>query len=141
MLADHRGVDAAADIEVRRQPHEAWRHGRDQVLKDAVGHRLVEGPLVTVGPDIEFEGLEFHTEPFRDVFQRQLGKVRLSGLWAQTGELRHPDADADGYVKLPNINIITEMVDMMTASRAYEANVTAVNVAKSMMLKALEIGR
>lgn len=53
----------------------------------------------------------------------------------------HPDADADGYVKLPNINIITEMVDMMTASRAYEANVASVNVAKSMMLKALEIGK
>ena len=53
----------------------------------------------------------------------------------------HPDADADGYVKMPNINIITEMVDMMTASRAYEANVASVNVAKSMMLKALEIGK
>ena len=53
----------------------------------------------------------------------------------------HPDADADGYVKMPNFSIITEMVDMMTASRAYEANVASVNVAKSMMLKALEIGK
>ena len=52
----------------------------------------------------------------------------------------HPDADADGYVKMPNVNIVTEMVDMITASRAYEANVTSVNVAKSMVLKALDIG-
>lgn len=53
----------------------------------------------------------------------------------------HPDANAEGYVELPNVNIVTEMVDMMTASRAYEANVTAVNAAKSMAMKALEIGK
>jgi flagellar basal-body rod protein FlgC len=53
----------------------------------------------------------------------------------------HPDANKEGYVEMPNINIVTEMVDMMTATRAYEANVTAVNAAKSMALKALEIGR
>jgi len=46
-----------------------------------------------------------------------------------------------GYVRQPNVNIVTEMVDMMTASRAYEANVTAMNVSKSMATKALEIGR
>ncbi|AKX96165.1 flagellar basal-body rod protein FlgC [Moorella thermoacetica] len=53
----------------------------------------------------------------------------------------HPDADANGYVHLPNINIVNEMVDMITASRAYEANVTVLNAAKAMTLKALEIGR
>lgn len=46
-----------------------------------------------------------------------------------------------GYVRQPNVNIITEMVDMMSASRAYEANVTALNVSKSMMARALEIGK
>lgn len=46
-----------------------------------------------------------------------------------------------GYVRQPNVNIVTEMVDMMTAARAYEANVTALNVSKSMAAKALEIGR
>jgi len=46
-----------------------------------------------------------------------------------------------GYVRQPNVNIVTEMVDMMSASRAYEANVTALNVSKSMAAKALEIGR
>ncbi|MBS4021295.1 MAG: flagellar basal body rod protein FlgC [Dethiobacter sp.] len=53
----------------------------------------------------------------------------------------HPDADENGYVAMPNINVINEMVDMITATRAYEANVTAVNAFKGMFLKALEIGR
>ncbi len=53
----------------------------------------------------------------------------------------HPDANKEGYREMPNINIVTEMVDMMTATRAYEANVTAVNAAKNMALKALEIGQ
>lgn len=53
----------------------------------------------------------------------------------------HPDADADGYVLMPNVNLVTEMVDMITATRAYEANVTAMNAAKQMALRTLEIGR
>ncbi|HWQ61009.1 MAG TPA: flagellar basal body rod protein FlgC, partial [Negativicutes bacterium] len=53
----------------------------------------------------------------------------------------HPDANADGYVAMPNVNVVAEMVDMITATRAYEANVTAVNAAKTMVSKALEIGR
>lgn len=51
----------------------------------------------------------------------------------------HPDADDNGYVYMPNVNPVTEMVDMMTATRAYEANVTALNAAKGMALKALDI--
>ncbi len=53
----------------------------------------------------------------------------------------HPYADENGYVAYPNINVLNEMVDMITATRAYEANVTAFNAAKSMALKALEIGK
>lgn len=52
----------------------------------------------------------------------------------------HPDANGEGFVAYPNINIVNEMVDMITATRAYEANVTAFNAAKAMALKALEIG-
>lgn len=51
----------------------------------------------------------------------------------------HPDADQDGYLLMPNVDPMKEMVDMISASRSYEANVTALNAAKSMMLKALEI--
>lgn len=53
----------------------------------------------------------------------------------------HPDADAQGIVKLPNINIVEEMVDMITASRAYEAGISAMQGLKSMANKALTIGK
>ena len=53
----------------------------------------------------------------------------------------HPDADSQGYVAMPNVNVIEEMADMLTASRAYEANVTAVQAAKGMALKTLEISK
>lgn len=53
----------------------------------------------------------------------------------------HPDAGKDGYVKMPNVDIMTEMVNMISASRAYEANITAVNSTKSIAMKALDIGR
>ena len=53
----------------------------------------------------------------------------------------HPDANADGYVEKPNVNIVQEMVDMITAQRAYEANATSINAAKSMATKALDIGK
>ena len=51
----------------------------------------------------------------------------------------HPDADEDGYVDLPNVNIVEEMVDMIAASRAYEANATVAENVKSMMQSALNI--
>lgn len=51
----------------------------------------------------------------------------------------HPDADENGYVHMPNVNIIVEMVDMISASRAYEANATAFNAAKNISKDALEI--
>ncbi len=53
----------------------------------------------------------------------------------------HPDADKDGYVQMPNVDIITEMINMISSTRAYEANVTALNSTKSMAIKAIEIGR
>ena len=53
----------------------------------------------------------------------------------------HPDADAQGYVRLPNVEPVIEMVDMISATRAYEAGVTAINAAKQMESRALEIGR
>lgn len=53
----------------------------------------------------------------------------------------HPDANPDGYVEMPNISTLEEMVDMMSATRSYQANVTTIKMAKRMALKALEIGR
>lgn len=53
----------------------------------------------------------------------------------------HPDADEDGYVSYPNVNIVTEMTNMIDASRSYEANATAFESSKSMALKGLELGK
>lgn len=53
----------------------------------------------------------------------------------------HPDADEDGYVTYPNVDTVTEMTNMIDASRSYEANVTAFNASKSMLLKTLEMGK
>lgn len=51
----------------------------------------------------------------------------------------HPDADENGFVKMPNINAVTEMMDMMTAARAYESNITSIESAKSMIRSAMKI--
>lgn len=75
------------------------------------------------------------------------GGVQVSGIVPDTRPFKrvyepgHPDADKQGYVSLPNVDTVTEMVDMMSATRAYEANVSAVGAVKSMAMKALEIGR
>ncbi|MFP4697241.1 MAG: flagellar basal body rod protein FlgC [Eubacteriales bacterium] len=53
----------------------------------------------------------------------------------------HPDADEDGYVLMPNVELIEEMTNMISANRSYEANVTAINSNKGMAMKALEIGK
>ena len=53
----------------------------------------------------------------------------------------HPDANADGYVAYPNINLMEEMTNMIQATRAYEANVSSLQAAKDMALSSLEIGR
>ena len=77
-----------------------------------------------VGGGVQVSGIVPDTRPFKRVY-----------------EPGHPDADTQGYVSLPNVDTVTEMVDMMSATRAYEANVSAVGAVKSMAMKALEIGR
>ena len=77
-----------------------------------------------------------------------LGKgVKISEIFEDSSEGRmvydpsHPDADEKGYVTYPNVNTVSEMTDMIDASRSYEANVTAFNASKNMELKALDIGK
>jgi len=53
----------------------------------------------------------------------------------------HPDADSEGYVTFPNVNLMEEMADMVSATRAYEANVNVMNTTKAMFLKSLDIGK
>jgi flagellar basal-body rod protein FlgC len=91
------------------------------------------------------------TPSFADVLHSQLGpgvsEVRVVDIVQAPEATRleydpaHPDANAQGYVAYPNINMLQEMADLIAASRLYEANVTAINAAKDMGLRALQIGR
>ncbi|MCR5106690.1 MAG: flagellar basal body rod protein FlgC [Lachnospiraceae bacterium] len=97
---------------------------------------------------------ERSTDPtsFGTIFRRTRGMdvgdgVKVSGVYEdQTEEMKrvydpsHPDADEDGYVWYPNVNIVTEMTNMIDATRAYEANATAFTASKAIATKGLEIG-
>jgi flagellar basal-body rod protein FlgC len=83
-----------------------------------------------------------------DIRQKEPAGVMVSEVVRSQDEFRlvnnpgHPDADpVTGYVAMPNINTMTEIADMLVARRAYDANVTAISNTKSMILKALEIGK
>ena len=80
-------------------------------------------------------------------FGEVLGGVMVAGIVNDPTPPRrvydpgHPDADKDGYVTMPNVNPVTEMVDLITSSRGYEANVTAMNAAKQMFTKTFDVLR
>lgn len=96
-------------------------------------------------------------EPEKTSFQEVLSQaksssvqprgVRAVGIYEDPSPTKrvydpqHPDAKEDGYVEYPNVDLMKEMVEMITASRSYEANVTVMNSTKSMFLKTLEIGK
>jgi flagellar basal-body rod protein FlgC len=89
--------------------------------------------------------------PFQEVFLRTAGVmgngVKVTRIIEDNKAMRkvfdpnHPDADVDGYVTYPNVNVVQEMTDLIDATRSYEANVTAFNATKNMALKGLEVGR
>ncbi|SFC91734.1 flagellar basal body rod protein FlgC [Collimonas sp. OK412] len=76
-----------------------------------------------------------------------VGGVQVAGVVEDQSPLRmvydpkHPLANASGYVTMPNVNVVEEMVNMISASRSYQANVEVLNTAKNMMLKTLTIGQ
>jgi len=76
----------------------------------------------------------------------QVHSVSVVGIREDNGPPRrvydpeHPDADGDGYLELPDVNVVEEMVNMLTASRSYEANVSAIQTLKSMAMRALMLG-
>lgn len=91
-------------------------------------------------------------QTFDDVFQSALqgatGQgVKITKIYGDKSPFKqvynptHSDADENGFVLMPNVDVLKEMVDMISATRSYEANVTALNATKSMFLKALEIGK
>jgi len=85
-------------------------------------------------------------DPFGDELTRSLAAVQVTGVesiaeFKQIYDPSHPDADEDGFVELPDINVLEEMVDLMTTARSYEANLKVVDLTREMAAKALEIGR
>ncbi len=86
---------------------------------------------------------------FRNVFDRALGAERVEvadviedpGQFNQRYEPGHPSADDEGYVLYPNVSTLVEMMDMREAQRSYEANLNAIEVARSMLTKTLELLR
>ena len=94
---------------------------------------------------------ETDRESFSEILQNQMDEktegVRVSEIAEDTRPARMvynpspPVANAEGYVAMPNVNTVEEMANMISAQRSYEANVTAINAAKAMAQKALEIGR
>ena len=91
--------------------------------------------------------ISFETEMIKQAGGQSLQSVRVSGISAdktpgqQVYNPQHPDAGPDGLVTMPNVNLAYEMVDLITASRAYEANLSVVKNAKNMAMKTLDIGK
>ena len=84
----------------------------------------IEGNPRKTGAGVRVVGIEEDPNPPRLVFDPE-----------------HPDANSEGYVEMPNVHVVKEMVDLISATRSYEANIAALNAAKAMAQKALEIGR
>jgi len=102
--------------------------------------------------DVVFQATSTQTR-FQSVFNNAFGDpsepsgVRITDIIEDSRPLRtvydpdHPDADEKGYLHLPNVNPIEEMVNLMSATRAYEANIAVMETGKTMTLRALEMGR
>ena len=87
--------------------------------------------------------------PFSNYFSEAQGAIKavINGVSQDQSDFErkydpsNPDADADGYVLLPNVSIVEEMVDMISATRSYEANTTAMDASKNMAMQAINIGK
>ncbi len=96
---------------------------------------------------LESQEKDFQTILNGEVQMQSGGGVKATQIIEDDTELKwvydpeHPDADEDGYVRMPNVDLVKETTDAMAATRAYEANITAFNALKLMAEKALEVGR
>jgi len=88
-----------------------------------------------------FPGMDPQSGEFKGRGVRVVGIAQDNSPFKRMYNPGHPDADANGYVSLPNVNTVTEMVDLMAATRAYEANVAAIGAARQMAQRALEMGK
>ncbi len=143
---DHAGVFSAMEVAASGLSAERSRMNITAGnLANARTTRTAEGgPYKRLDPVFEAEPLNAtaHNAVMQHVNTVRLAEVRPdASQGAMVYEPGHPDANADGYVEYPNVNTVTEMVNMMTASRAYEAGVTSIESLKSMAKAALRIGK
>jgi flagellar basal-body rod protein FlgC len=105
------------------------------------------GPYIRKEPVFQSTDIPNAGGAFRDQLSRHMQQVTVTDVQNDASGPRrvydpgHPDADPTGYVLMPNVDVMREMVDLINASRSYEANVSALTTTRSMLLKALEIGR
>jgi len=117
-----------ANINTTRTP-EGGPYRRKDVVFEAIPEAKSFGEVLTTQPD------------------RNIQRVQVTDVHVDRGaprlkyEPNHPDADENGYVAYPNINLMEEMANMIQATRSYEANVSAIQATKDMALSALELGR
>jgi flagellar basal-body rod protein FlgC len=97
-------------------------------------------PLASTSDGITIGTGSLQADAFSDNLPNVTGEVEKdSSPFKVIHDPTHPDADENGYVRMPNVNVVTEMVEMIAASRGYEANVTAINAGKQMAKDALDI--
>lgn len=106
-----------------------------------------DGPYTRKSVAYETVPVENFVTAMKSAMEREMNGVRVNGIDRDTRppkivyEPGHPDADDQGMVKYPDINIVEEMANMVTVMRSYEANATSINTVKAMYTKALELGR
>lgn len=116
----------------------------DVVAQNIANAQTTRGPD---GAPYQRQVVSFESELVRRTGATTLQSVKVAGIAAdrtpgqQVYNPQHPDAGPDGVVTMPNVNLAFEMVDLITASRAYEANLSVVKNARQMALKTLQIGR
>ena len=116
-------------------------HGGPYRRKTVLFQEIQETPFGTLMRDtVEPDGTHRRRPPM-GMGVRVQGVVRDETPGPMMYDPSHPDANAEGYVRMPNVNIVEEMVNMISASRSYEANITAINTSRAMMQRTLEIGR
>ena len=115
-----------ANIETTRTPEGGPYRKKEVVFRstDSIFAKQLEKSLQGAVKGVEVAEIRSSTEPPKMIYDPS-----------------HPDANQEGLVAMPGINLFEEMADMITATRAYDANVTAIKAAKRMALKALDIGR
>ena len=105
------------------------------------------GPYIRKEPVLRSVPVPTSGAQFADKLRNHLQQVIVQDVQDDASGPRrihdpgHPDADANGYVLMPNVDVMREMVDLVNATRSYEANVSALSATRAMLIKALEIGK